>query len=231
MTDIKNFYEIIPKKFVENNKRTYKNHKKINIDLTSRILICGVSGAMKTNTLMNIIQQIGVFTKLYLFVKDTQEPLYKYLIETVQQLEKKSGSKMLFVSEDVSDMPELSEFDREENNLVVFDDQVSEAVNKQKLISELWIRGRKLNCTCVFISQSYFDTSKILRKNTDYIILKRISQKRDLKTILSENNLNDTTPEKLLEFYKEITSKDMKNFLMIDLKTTDPKLKYRENFG
>ena len=43
--------------------------------------------------------------------------------------------------------------------LIVFDDKIADMINNKKLnpvVTELFIRGRKLNISIVFIIQSYF---------------------------------------------------------------------------
>ena len=49
--------------------------------------------------------------------------------------------------------------------LIVFDDMIADMHSNKKLnpiITELFIRGRKLNISLVFITQSYFAVLKIL---------------------------------------------------------------------
>ena len=49
--------------------------------------------------------------------------------------------------------------------LIVFDDMIADMVNNKKLnpiVTELFIGGRKLNISLVFITQSYFAIPKIL---------------------------------------------------------------------
>ena len=49
--------------------------------------------------------------------------------------------------------------------LIVFDDMIADMVNNKKLnpiVTELFIGGRKLNISLVFITQSYFAVPKIL---------------------------------------------------------------------
>lgn len=53
----------------------------------------------------------------------------------------------------------------------------------QSVVTELFIRGRKLNIPLVFISKSYFQVSKNVRINiTDFFIMK-ISDRRELQEI------------------------------------------------
>ena len=47
--------------------------------------------------------------------------------------------------------------------LVVFDDMITDMINNKKInpvVIELFIRGRKLNISIVFITQSYFKVPK-----------------------------------------------------------------------
>ena len=53
--------------------------------------------------------------------------------------------------------------------MIVFDDMIADMLFNKKLnpiVTELYIRGRKLNTSLVFITQSYFVVLKIL----DYIL-------------------------------------------------------------
>ena len=49
--------------------------------------------------------------------------------------------------------------------LIVFDDMISDMINNKKLnpvVTELFIRSRKLNISIVFITQTYLKCQKIL---------------------------------------------------------------------
>ena len=49
--------------------------------------------------------------------------------------------------------------------LIVFDDMIADMLSNKKLnpiVTELFIRGRKLNISLVFITQSYFTVAKYL---------------------------------------------------------------------
>ena len=55
--------------------------------------------------------------------------------------------------------------DKERKIFVVFDDMIVDMINKKKLdsiVTELFIRGRKLNISFVFMTQSYLKLPKIL---------------------------------------------------------------------
>ena len=51
------------------------------------------------------------------------------------------------------------------NILIIFDDMIADMINNEKsnpIVTELFIRGRKLNISIVFITQSYFKVPKML---------------------------------------------------------------------
>ena len=53
--------------------------------------------------------------------------------------------------------------DKERKILLVFDDMVADIIKNKKLnsiVTELFIRGRKLNISLIFINQSYFKVPK-----------------------------------------------------------------------
>ena len=57
-------------------------------------------------------------------------------------------------------------------------------INNRKLnpiVTELFIRGRKLNISIVFITQSYFKAPKRVRLNSTRFFIMKISSKRELQ--------------------------------------------------
>ena len=65
---------------------------------------------------------------------------------------------------------------KESKILIVFDDMIADMINNKKLnsiVTEFFIRGRKLNISIVFITQSYFKVPKNVRLNsTHFFIIK-----------------------------------------------------------
>ena len=64
--------------------------------------------------------------------------------------------------------------DKENKILIAFDDMIADMIHNKKLISivtELFIRGRKLNISLVFIIQSYFKVPKDVRWNTSHFCI------------------------------------------------------------
>ena len=67
--------------------------------------------------------------------------------------------------------------------LIVFDDMIADMINNKKLntvVTGLFIRGRKLNISIVFISQSYFKLPKDVRLNSTHFFIMKIPNKTEL---------------------------------------------------
>ena len=66
--------------------------------------------------------------------------------------------------------------DKERKIQIVFDDMIADVVNNKKLnsvVTELFIRGRKLNIFLVFVMQSHFKVLKDVKLNsTNFFIMK-----------------------------------------------------------
>ena len=76
--------------------------------------------------------------------------------------------------------------DKENKILIVFDDMIADMINNKKLnsiVTELFIRGRKLNISLVFITQSYFKVMKDVRLNSTHLFIMKILTKRELQEI------------------------------------------------
>ena len=60
-------------------------------------------------------------------------------------------------------------------------------INNEKLnsiVTKFFIRGRKLNISLVFITQSYFNVPKDVRLNSTHFFIMKIPNKRELQQIV-----------------------------------------------
>ena len=63
---------------------------------------------------------------------------------------------------------------KERKVLITFDDMIADMINNKKLnpiVTELFIRGRKLNISLVLITQFYFKVPKDVRLNSTLFLL------------------------------------------------------------
>ena len=75
---------------------------------------------------------------------------------------------------------------KKRKTLIVFDDMIADIINNKKLnpiVTELFIRGRKLCISIVFITQSYFKVPKDVRLNSAHFFIMKIPNKRELQQI------------------------------------------------
>ena len=117
--------------------------------------------------------------------------------------------------------------------VIVFDDMIADMINNNKLnpiVTELFIRGRKLNISIVFITQSYFKVSKDVRLNSTHFFIMQIPNKRELQQI-ALNHLSDIDFKDFMKIYRKCTSEPY-SFLVNDttLPSDDP-LRFRKNLS
>ena len=148
-----------------------------------RILITGGAGSGKTNALLNLINKQPDIDKIYLYAKDPYEAKCQYLINKRESTELKhfnDPKAFIEYSNDMQDVyKNIDEYnvDKENKILIVFDDMIADMINNKKLnsvVTELFIRGRKLNISLVFITQSCLKVPKDVRLNSTHFFIMEI---------------------------------------------------------
>ena len=144
----------------------------------------------KTNALLNLINNQTDIDKIYLYAKDPYEDKYQFLINKRESTGLKhfnDPKAFIEYSNDMQDVyKNIDEYnpDKENKILIVFDDMIADMINNKKLnsiVTELFIRGRKLNISLVFITQSYFRVPKDFRPNTTHFFVMKITNERELQ--------------------------------------------------
>jgi hypothetical protein len=195
-----------------------------------RLLICGSSGCGKTNLLMNLIYNYLYYNKIYIYAKDLTESKYQILQdffeEVTETMKEKTGDdfQVATFSSSKDDIVNVDDLDKEYQNLIIFDDFVTEA--DQHLIIDLFIRSRKKNCSLIYLTQSYFSTPKDIRLQCNYFILYNISNERELSEIQRDHCLD--VDRETFKKYCNKTTLEQYNFFLIDKKSKE--LRFRKNF-
>ena len=96
------------------------------------------------------------------------------------------------------------------------------------IVTELFIRGKKLNISLVFITQSYFKVPKDVRLNTTHFFIAKIPNKRELQQI-AINHSSDINTKDFANIYRKCTAEPY-SFLVNDttLASNNP-LRFRKN--
>ena len=108
---------------------------------------------------------------------------------------------------------------------------IADMINNKKLnsiVTELFIRGRKLNIFLVFIMQSYCKVPKDVRLNTTHFSNLKIPNKTELQQIVL-NHFSDIDFKDFIKIYKRCTD-DPYSFLVNDTAlSSDNPLRFRKN--
>ena len=96
------------------------------------------------------------------------------------------------------------------------------------IVTELFIRRRKLKISLIFNTRSYFAVPNTIRLNSTHYFLMEIPNKRELQQI-SFNHSSDTDFQDFMDLYKKCTAKPC-SFLVINATlTSDKSSRFRKN--
>ena len=141
---------------------------------------------------MNLIENQPDIDKLYLYAKDPSEAKHQYLVN------KRGGvginhfndpKAFIDYSNDMHDVyKNIDEYNPSKENkiLIVFDDMIADMIHNKKInsiVTKLFIRGRKLNISLVFITQSYLKVPKDVRLNTSHFFIAKIPDKKNFNKL------------------------------------------------
>ena len=157
-----NFYEVIPKKYL--NDVDNPNFNLHNIEIPFRMCVVAPSGSGKTNFVLNLIKVFshgkGTFTDITIITANKDEPLYNWL---------EAQNDNIRILEGLNNNPKLDDYDKKYNHLLIWDDLVLS--KKLDEVCEYYLRARKKNVSLLFLSQSYTDIPKMIRKNSTFLVL------------------------------------------------------------
>ena len=121
--------------------------------------------------------------KIYLYAKDPYETKYIHLInkrESVGINHFNDPKSFIEYSNDMIDVyKNIDDYNHDKENkvLIVFDDMIADMIHNKKLnsiVTQLFIRGRKLSFSIVFITQLYFKVLIDVRLNTSHFFIAKI---------------------------------------------------------
>ena len=203
-----------------------------------RMLIVGGSGSGKTNALLNLINNQLNIDKIYLYAKDPYEAKYQYLINKREKVgldhfdDPKAFMEYSNDMQDVYKNIEDCNSGKKRKVLIVFDDMIADMINNKKLnpiVTELFIRGGKLNISIVFITQSYFKVPKDVRLNsTHFLIMKTPNKKRELQQI-ALNHSSDIDFKDFLKIFKKYPAEPYSFLVNETTLPSDDPLRFRKN--
>ena len=165
--------------YVNESKTKHNKNRPYIPDYPYRILIIGGSGSGETNVKLNLIENQPDIDKIYLYAKNQYEAKYQYLInkrEGVGMIHFNDPKAFIEYSNDMHGVyKNIDDYnhDKENKTLIVFDGTIADMIHKKKLnsiVTESFIRERKLNISLFFITQSYFKVPKDVGLNTSHFL-------------------------------------------------------------
>ena len=195
------------------------------------------SGSGKTNSLLNLINNQPDIDKINLQAKDQYEVKYQFLINKRKSTGLKHFNHPRAFIEYSNDMQDdyknIEEYniDKKRKILIFFGDMIADMINNKKLnsiVTKLFIRGRKLNISLVFITQSYFKVPKDVRLNSTHFFIMKIPNKRELQQI-ALNHSSDINSKDFIKIYKKCTAKPYSFFASDATLASDNPLRFGKN--
>ena len=96
------------------------------------------------------------------------------------------------------------------------------------IVTELFLKGRKLNISLVFISQCYFKVPKTIRLNTTHYFIMKIPSKRELQQI-APNYSSEIEFKNFMKHYKNYTKEPFSFLVNNTTLSSDNPLRFRKN--
>ena len=137
----------------------------------------------KNNCITKFNRKQPGIDKIYLYAKNPYECKYQYFIN------KRDGAGInhfrdpnafIEYSNDMCNVyKNINHYnpDKENKILILFDDMIADMIKNKKLnsiVTELFIRGKKLDISLVFITQLYFKVPKDIRLNNTHFFITKI---------------------------------------------------------
>ena len=132
-----------------------------------------------------------------------------YLLMAEKKLEWisfKNPKAFIDYSQTIDDYENLEDYNltKKKRVLILFDYMIADMGSNRKLspmVTDLFLRGRKVNISFLSVSQSYFKVPKIIRLNATHYFIMKIPNKRELQQTAS-NHSSDVDFKDFMKFYK-----------------------------
>ena len=175
-------------------------------DRCFRMLLCAPSSGGKTNLVLEMIYRLLYFDKIYPYARNLQQSKYKHLLKSFEPISKEVGYDVIEASN--NDIIPLTDLSDENQKLIIFDDYLNTGKKNDERIRDYFTNSRNKNCSCIYLSQSYYGTDKTIRLNSSHYCIFDFPSRNEQSMICRELGVNK-------ENYQKAT-KDPYSFLYVD---------------
>lgn len=201
------------------------------------VLVTAPTSGGKTNLVLNMLFKMNLqYDVVHIVAKNVHEDKWlfaqKQLEREEKRLKKITGMdyKMVYTYTSLSEVPTIEEMESIPNppqSIMIIDDFVNE--KNQTVLEDLFIGCRKVNMSMIYLAQRYFKVPKTIRENVFYNIFFRGNDNRSMREI-SQNLSSTLGDEKFRKFFTHCTESKPYGFFLVDIKTENPKLRFRCGF-
>lgn len=230
-------------KCIDSDKSNYRQGPKNTIQHPARVLLVGQSGSGKTSLMMNLLLNKSMkmkFDRIYVFAKNiVADPLYQLLIEHCESIQEelleKTGEEhqILFSSDDLSELPDLTELDPDLQTCVIVDDFLGAKGESMDKVKAWFIASRKYNVSIFFLAQRLTPIDRTIRQNVNYVCAFATQSNAEMnlyaKEFSPEMDLKDFKDLFISITWRKTKPDQVKPSILIDMCNTDPNMRYRRN--
>lgn len=207
--------------YTDDLKVKYINPNPWTIQHSTSVIFYDKTRSGKTNLMSMLLLNPKImmaYNRVYVICKDPTENKYKFLIKQFADIDErmaKNGTptNTFTIVSGIDTMPDLdTEIDPTKQNIIIFDDLCLE--KNQDKIEAYYIRALKRNCSCFYLTQSYYRVSKEIRNNTYYFGIWELPSRREQSLLrLDVTNNDDLSQKQFNKMIRGVTDsrKDNKN--------------------
>lgn len=205
-------YERIPN-WTDNLPSKYRGgsigkNKETGMSKLFRAIVVAPSGAGKTTLVFDLLKRSpNIYTHLHIICRNPDQPIYDYLRDKLQ------GHITFYSLEEIPPLDSIK-VDGKSLQLVIFDDLTADKKVQHDIIAHYYVRGRHKKISSIFLSHGYFNIDKLIRMNSDYVMILKANSKRDLKTVVRDFPISGVDDDTFWRAYVEAT-KEKGQFLNV----------------
>jgi hypothetical protein len=189
-----------------------------NLDVNKIFMCIGPTGSGKTNFLVHLIQTYAdTFEEIIIYTADVHEEIYEMLNDQEGISVKK-----------LNEIEPVDNLDKIKQKLIVFDDFITLSKKQMVALEDYAIRGRKMLCTQVYLTQNYYSVPIKIRNQVRYLVILKLTNKKNLSLIVQGLPI-DIDVQTLKEIVIDATT-DKFSVCILDLASSNPNKTIRKNF-
>ena len=191
-------------------------------------MIVGGSGTGKTTLLCNMLLKWMYPDNITLYTLNANQDKYQLLSDFYSILQEETeGEEPMFEIMDPENVVPIEDIDDVISKVVVFDDIKIDGKHT-KPIEEYFSLSRNKKCNCIYLTQSYYNTPKYIRRNTRAFCLFPGLDNKDIRSI-ADDQRNSVSREEFENIYRMATEKPF-SFMLVDKTSKHIPEMYRCNF-